>query len=49
VDGVGGLVERREADRLEFVRQARLVDDPDGLAVGFGPDSAPVFAVNVHG
>jgi dihydrodipicolinate synthase/N-acetylneuraminate lyase len=31
------------------VREPRLVDDPDGLAVGFGPEGAPVLAVDVHG
>jgi hypothetical protein len=28
------------------MRQSRLVDDADGLAVGFAPDAAPVGSID---
>jgi hypothetical protein len=47
-DRIGGIGKRRQPQRHHLMRQPRLVDDADGLAVGFAPDTAPVCSIDQH-
>ena len=49
LDGPRGVFQRRKLRDDEAMRQLRLVDDADALAVAFQPDAAGVFAVDFHG
>ena len=47
-DGVRGVVQRRQPQRREAVRQRSLVDGADRPAVGFEPDRTGGLAVDLH-
>src|SRR6185503_4534330 len=43
------VAERFQPRLLEAMRQHRLVDDADALAIAFQPNGARLFAVDFHG